>query len=349
LKIAGTSNLAGAATLGSTLGVTGAATLSSTLAVTGASTFTGAIQGNSTLTTTGAIQGNSTLAITGTSTLGNAVTISAGGLTVTGPTLLNNTLQAVQAVTMDSTLAVSGTSTFSDNITLNTAKRFTCGNLYIENNKIASTSTAGSATDLVIDVNTGNKVHITGDLQVDGSFNFLGSVTQTNVNINVTDELFITSEGPLPTMVALQNNNASDIAGFYYDSSASTPVMVIGKDNAVCVNKATASSGIAFDVSGASQFSGKMSLLNDLSLNGAAVINGTTNMKSLVTASAGLTVSSGAVNVTTGDVTIAAGKLTVSTGLTEIQALDVNTTSNFDGIATFNAGIVLGATFIDQW
>lgn len=349
LKVAGTSNLAGAATLGNTLSVAGAATLQSTLDVTGASTFTGAVQANSTVTASGAIQGNSTLAITSTSTFGAKATISAGGLEVTGATKLNNALQAVQAVTMDSTLAVTGTSTFSDDITLTSGKRFTCGDLYVENNKIASTSTAGTGTELIIDVNTGNKVRITGDLQVDGSFNFLGSLTQTNVNINVTDELYITSDGPLPTMVALQNDNASDIAAFYYDSSASTPVMVVGKNEAVCVNKTQATSNMSFDVSGQSQFSGKMSLLADLSLNGAAVINGATDMKSLVTASAGLTVSSGNVGVTTGDVTISAGKLTVTAGLTEINTLDVNSTSNFDGVATFNAGIVLGATFIDQW
>ena len=344
LKVAGTSNLAGAATLGNTLSVAGAATLQSTLAVTGASTFTGAVQANSTVTASGAIQGNSTLAITSTSTFGDKATISAGGLEVTGATTLNSALTAIGAVDMSNTLTVAGQSNLNGNVVLASNKRFTCGDLYVENDKIGAT-----ANDLVIDVAANQKVHITGDLQIDGSFNFLGSVTQTNVNINVTDELYITSDGPLPTMVALQNNNTTDIAAFYYDSSASTPVMVVGKNNAVCVNKTQATTDMAFDVSGQSQFSGKMSLLNDLSLNGAAVINGQTQMKSLVTASAGLTVSSGNVGVTTGDVTISAGKLTVSTGLTEIQALDVNTTSNFDGIATFNAGIVLGATFIDQW
>jgi hypothetical protein len=350
LKVGTTSNLAGAATLGNTLTVAGAATLNSTLAVTGATTMgssltvSGLIQGNSTLTNDGAIWGKSTLKIDSTSILGDAVTISAGGLAVTGATTLNNALTAIGAVDMSSSLTVAGASTFNDNITLHEDKKFTCGDVYIQKDRIAATN-----NDLIIDVSGGKKVHITGDLQIDGSFNFLGSVTQTNVNINVTDELFIESDGPLPTMVALQNNNTSDIAGFYYDSSASTPVMVIGKNNAVCVNKASASQDMAFDVSGQSQFSGKMSLLNDLSLNGAAVIAGTTQMKSLVTADAGLTVSSGNVGVTTGNVTVTAGKLTVSSGDTEVQLLKVNTTSQFVGVATFNAGIVLGSTYIDQW
>jgi cytoskeletal protein CcmA (bactofilin family) len=352
LAITSTSAFGGKATISSGgLEVTGATTLNSALTVLGAVDIsntllvTGAVDMSNTLAVSGAIQGNSTLAIASTSAFGAKATISAGGLEVTGATKLNNALQVVQAVTMDSTLAVTGTSTFNDNITLLNTKKFTCGDLYIENDKIGAT-----ANDLVIDVVDGKKVHITGDLQIDGSFNFLGSITQTNVNINVTDELFITSDGPLPTMVALQNNNASDIAGFYYDSSASTPVMVIGKDNAVCVNKATATAGIAFDVSGASQFSGKMSLLNDLSLNGAAVISGTTDMKSLVTASAGLTVSSGNVGVTTGNVAVTAGTLTVTAGETNIYTLKVRHTSTFDNVATFSNGLIIASGYyIDQW
>jgi hypothetical protein len=357
LKVAGTSNLAGAATLGNTLSVAGAATLSSTLGVTGAVTMsntlgvTGAVTMSNTLGVTGAIQGSSTLAISSTSTFGAKATISAGGLEVTGATQLNNALTAIGAVDMSNSLTVAGASTFNDNITLNSAKTFTCGDLYIQNDKIAATN-----NDLVIDVSGGKKVHITGDLTVDGSFNFLGSVSQTNININVTDELFIESNGLNATMVAVQSNSTTDIAKFHYDASSSTPVMVVGAGNAVAINKGSATNGYSFDVSGQSQFSGKMALLHDLSLNGAAVINGTTQMKSLVTASNGLTVSSGNVGVTTGNVTVSAGdvtvgtgKLIVSTGDTEIKALKVASTSEFTGVATFNAGIVLGSTYIDQW
>jgi len=214
----------------------------------------------------------------------------------------------------------------------------------------------------------------------------LGAVTQTNVNINVTDELFIESAGPTATMVAVQSNTASDIAKFHYDASSSTPVLVVGKDNAVCVNKASASNGIAFDVAGKSQFSDKMSLLNDLSLNGAAsihgavtmdagkltvssgdtevqkmIINGITNATGAVTISTGkLTVSSGDTEVqkmiingitnATGDVTISTGKLTVSTGDTDIKVLKVRETSTFDKLATFSNGITIASGYyIDQW
>ena len=167
-------------------------------------------------------------------------------------------------------------------------------------------------------------------------------------------------------MVALQQDITKDIARFHSDASSNTPVFIVGKNNAVCVNKTIASTGIAMDVSGKSQFSDKMSLLADLSLNGAAVINGTTDMKALVTASAGLTVSSGATSTQAitmngaaeakDGLTVSTGKLIVSVGDTEIRALKVALTSDFTGVSTFTAkpvfndGIQLAAgTYIDQW
>jgi lipopolysaccharide export system protein LptA len=93
-----------------------------------------------------------------------------------------------------------------------------------------------------------------------------------------------------------------------------------------------------------------MSLLADLSLNGNAVINGTTQMKSLVTASDGLTVSSGNVGVTIGNVTVTAGTLTVTAGETNIKTLKVRDTSVFDEAATFSKGLVIASGYyIDQW
>ena len=55
------------------------------------------------------------------------------------------------------------------------------------------------------------------------------------------------------------------------------------------------------------------------------------------------------VDINIGDLQIHQGNLIVDTGLTDIRNLKVNTTSEFDGVATFNAGIVLGNTFLDQW
>lgn len=84
----GTQTLAGAATVGGTLGVTGtatfagAATVGTTLGVTGTATFTGAATVGTTLGVTGATTLSSTLAVTGVATLSASAVAQLGVRTV---------------------------------------------------------------------------------------------------------------------------------------------------------------------------------------------------------------------------------------------------------------------------
>jgi len=321
------------------------------------------------LEVTGATTLNNALSVvSATSTFGGKATISTGGLDVTGATLLKNnlnvngdiqgdltinvdgaatfgnTLSVDGVATFGNTLAVTGTSTFNDDVTIAATKKIDWGTLEITDKTLTN-----AGEDLTIDVGLANKVHIVGDLQVDGSFNFMGAVTQTNVNINVTDELLIESDsGSGPTMTAIQkgSNTVYDIASFHYGTSSSTPVLMVGKNNAVSVNKASATTGYSFDVAGKSQFSDKMVLLNDLSVNVNAVIGGATSTQAITM--------NGAAEAKSG-LTVSSGKLTVSSGNTEIQALKVALTSEFTGIATFAAETQFNniinfgsAAFIDQ-
>lgn len=353
----------GAAALKSTLDVTGATALKSSLAVTGATTLTGAATLNNTLAVVGATTMTGALTANGGATL-SAVTVS-GASNQQGAVTMGSTLAVTDAVTMSSTLAVTGTSTFSDkitiaangaeitgnsslhgNVTMDSGKTFTTGDLYFQSGTIGATS-----NDITIQLQSHKKLHITGDLLVDGSFNFLGAINKTDVNIQVTEQLDISSNGVTPLIVH-QNGSTSayDIAAF--NDKDSNPVFIVGKNNAVSVNKSAADNGYALDVSGQSQFSGKMNLLADLSLNGAAKMHGDVTMDAKLTVAGDTDVQKmiihGITNAT-GAVTISSGKLTVSSGDTEIQLLKVNGAAQFVQAATFNAGIVLGSTFIDQW
>ena len=62
------------------------------------------------------------------------------------------------------------------------------------------------------------KVHIKGDLIVDGSINFTGGFIQTNTNVQVTDQLDISNNGTGPALIARQYGD-NDIADFYDDNS----------------------------------------------------------------------------------------------------------------------------------
>jgi len=62
------------------------------------------------------------------------------------------------------------------------------------------------------------KVHIKGDLTVDGSINFTGGFVQTNTNVQVTDQLDISNNGTGPALIARQHGSAN-VADFYDDNT----------------------------------------------------------------------------------------------------------------------------------
>ena len=267
-----------------------------------------AIVGNASVTKNLVVTGNSS--VTGNSAL-------TGKLDVTGATTLSSTLDVTQKATFSADVEVQG-----DMLMANT-KTFTTGNLKITdsdyNTPCHISATAGNLT---LGTDDASKwVHITSNLVVDGSINFLGSLTQTNVNIQVSDELDINANGTVALKATQNAGTTYDVASFY-NSAQVAPIFIVGKNNTVAINKAAADANVCFDVNGTSQFSADMSL------------NSTLRVAEKITAKS--------------DVELTAGNLKVTVGITDIQELKVNTTSTFTGLATFNGGVNLGGAFIDQ-
>jgi predicted acyltransferase (DUF342 family) len=274
-----------------------------------------AVDGNATVTKNLTVNGNSSL--TGNSTVTGWAGIHES-LDVSGATALHSTLDVAEKATFSSDVEVQG------DMTMANTKAFTTGNLKITdsdyNNPCHISATVGNLTLGTDDLT--KWVHIPSNLIVDGSINFAGTITQTNVNITVSEELDLSANGTV-TLKAKQNGGTTyDIASFY-NSAQVAPVFLVGKNNTVAINKAAADANVCFDVNGNGQFSGDLSL------------NSTLHVAQKITANA--------------NVELTAGDLKVTAGHTEVQDLKVNTTSVFTGLATFNGGLNLGGTYIDQW
>ena len=247
---------------------------------------------------------------------------------------------------MKSTLGVDGIATFnnkvkiadtvdvSGNMTLQQGNTFTTGNLYFNDNGTESSIRTTNGNLMFGPTDVSKFVHIPANLIVDGSINFTGAITQTNVNIQVTDQLDISANGATALKVTQVAGPSYKIADF---ASSGTSMLTVDGYGAVIGDITVAANDYYF---GNSDYA--------LQVAGNAHIGRTLNTKDL-TVQQSLTVTSGNVQLSTGDLEIVLGNLKVDAGLTDIQNLKVNTTSTFDGVATFNAGIVLGNTFFDQW
>ena len=342
LSATGIFSLTGAATMKSTLSVAAATTMASTLGVTLATTLA------STLSVGSSVVLNSTLSVGADATL-NAK-LSVGGTSVLNSTLsvgsgavLNSTLSVGAATTMASTLSVGGNATFAENLSMQTGKEFKLGNV-----KITSASTGNDPN--LIETLSGNltitpalKVHITKDLVVDGSFTFGGTLTQSNVDIKITEQLDICANGVTPLNVHQEGGDAFDIADF---TNTAGTVFIVGKNNTVAINRAVATSGFNFDVSGKSLFSGDVSMSSILQVAGATKLMSTLAVTSATTLSDTLAVT----NATTLSSSLSVGTTTTLTGAATLSStLAVTGESTFTAKATFNSNIVFAANkYIDQ-
>jgi cytoskeletal protein CcmA (bactofilin family) len=237
-------------------------------------------------------------------------------------------------VTLSSTLNVDENATFTKHIGVTdiSAGRFQTGKLIMEDQYAGANyenyirSTAGD-----ISIRAGNtdgspygNVIIKSNLIVDGSINFSGTITQTDVKIQVSDQLDISANNiGYEALKVQQNASTGTVATFYNNvTNSSVPVFVVGY-NHVAINKTAASANYEFDVSGDAQIS------SDLKVGGAVKFDTT------------LTVD--------GNYSSAAGNLTLTAGKITGATLEITSTSTFTGKVTMNGGIDMAAdTFINQ-
>ena len=115
---------------------------------------------------------------------------------------------------------------------------------------------------------------VAGNLQVDGSVNFLGELIQTDTKIQVSEILDISAnDGSGNALTVRQNGTTQDIAHFYNGTS---PAMVIDKVGNVGIGKTDVSDNFALDVSGNMNASGDISSRN-LTVAGNLQVDGSVN------------------------------------------------------------------------
>ena len=343
-------SVAKAATLSSTLDVVGDSSLN-ILTVHKAATF------NDTLSIAKGATLSSTLSVAKAATLSSTLDVvgdsSLNVLTVHKAATLNSTLDVIKAVTLSSTLNVLKDASFNQHIGVRdiSAGRFQTGKLIMEdkydgvNYENYIRSTAGD-----ISIRAGDtagapygNVIIKSNLIVDGSINFSGIITQTDVVIKISEQLDISANSNSEAFKAEQHQSTSNVATFYNTvNSPSVPVFVVGY-NHVAINKTSADANYEFDVSGDAQIS------SQLKVGGAVQFDSSLNVTGNYSSTNGnLTLTNGDITLTNGDLTVTAGKITAAT-------MDITSTSTFTGKVTMNGGLdldlglnMVAGTFINQ-
>jgi predicted acyltransferase (DUF342 family) len=333
-KITGSNGLeisSGAATMASTLDVTGKITGSAALDITGATAL------RSTLDVSGASTLASTLAVTGASTF--ASTLAATGkitgsaaLEITGATTLSSTLDVTGKITGLNDLAVAGNTVLSSKLSVAQAATFS--------DKMSVVSDASFGADLQIATklrvgNDTNSVYINGP-------NYEGSAFANSISVK---------SGDLDIAPGSANNSVHIRGGLFVDGSVNFLGDFIKTDTKVQITDqievSNSGTGPALKVTqtGAnpvasfSDSTGITMLMDNLGKLGVGAVGGNWDVVNNKP-TAELDVHGAAKISTTLDVTGAA---------TLASTLAVTGASTFTGVATFQNGIVLGGSFVDQW
>jgi cytoskeletal protein CcmA (bactofilin family) len=207
------------------------------------------------------------------------------------------------------------------------------------------------STDGDISIRAGNtagapygNVIIKSNLIVDGSINFSGTITQTDVKIQVSEQLDISANDTQYEPLKVQQNASTGTVATFYNNvnSSSVPVFMVGY-NYVAINKTVADANYEFDVSGDAQISSQLKVGGAVEFNDDLTVTG--NYSS---AAGNLTLTAGDLTLTSGDLTVTAGKITGAT-------LEITSTSTFTGKATMDGGLdldlglnMVAGTFINQ-
>jgi hypothetical protein len=333
-KITGSNGLeisSGAATMASTLGVTGKITGSAALDISGATAL------RSTLDVSGAATLASTLAVTGASTF--ASTLAATGkitgsaaLEITGATTLSSTLDVTGKITGLNDLAVAGNTVLSSKLSVTQDATFS--------DKMSVVSDASFGADLQIATklrvgNDTNSVYINGP-------NYIGSAFANSISVK---------SGDLDIAPGSANNSVHIRGGLFVDGSVNFMGDFIKTDTKVQftdqIEVSNSGTGPALKVTqtGAnpvasfSDSTGITMLMDNLGKLGVGAVGGNWDVVNNKP-TAELDVHGAAKISTTFDVT---GAVTLG------NTLAVTGASTFTGVATFQNGIVLGGSFVDQW
>jgi len=304
---------------------------------------------NSTLNVNGAAALKSTLAVTGDATLSAKLNVASDAsmnkVEIHGDASLNSTLNVNGAAALKSTLFVTGDASLNNKLYVKEdatfdkvidAGMFQTGRLYLEdqynnvNHQNLISTTSGDITIRAGPDTSGGVVHIKSHLIVDGSFSFMGAITQTDVVVKVSEQLDVSANSASEAFKAEQHQTGSDVATFYNTvTSASVPVFVVGS-NFVAVNKPSEDANYDLDVSGI------------IYASGALLVGGAVTFSDSLTVTGDYASTNGNVTLTNGNITLTNGKITTKT-------LEVTTTSLFTGKVTMNGGLDMAAnTFINQ-
>jgi cytoskeletal protein CcmA (bactofilin family) len=344
-KITGTGGLdiTGATTMSSTLVASGKITGSSGLAITGttdlsnALNVTGATTLSSTLGVTGKITGAAALELTGAATMHSTLGVDgkitgSAALELTGAATMHSTLGVDGKITGSDELAVAKAATFSD--VMSVAKKAT----FSDKMSVAMDASFGADLQIANKLRVGNdsaSVYINGP-------NYIGSAFANSISVKA---------GDLDIAPGSANNSVHIRGGLYVDGSVNflgdfikTDTKVQVTDQIEVTNSGTGpalkiTQTGANPVASFSDSNGIAFLMDDAGKMGIGAVGGSWNVVSNKP-TAELDVHGAAKISTTLDVTGAASLA---------DTLAVTGASTFTGVATFQNGIVLGQTFVDQW
>lgn len=379
LKATNTLAVTGASTMASTLGVTGKITGSAALEITGATSL------HNTLTVDQKITGSAALEITGATNLHDVLNVDQkvtaksdlevmgataldSTLAVTGAATLSDALSVTGATSMASTLAVTGKITGSDALEITGATTLhstlgvdakisagadleVMGNTVLDSQlSVAKAATFSDKLSVAMDASFGADLQIANKLRVGDDSNsvyingpnYIGSAFPNSISVK---------SGDLDIAPGSANNSVHIRGGLYVDGSVNflgdfikTNTQVTVTEQMEVTNAGTAAAlkvtqTGAHPVASFSDSTGITMLMDNMGKLGVGAVGGNWDVVS---------------NKPTAELDVhGAAKISTTlnvTGATSLAStLAVTGTSTFTDVATFQNGIVLGSTFINQW
>ena len=246
LKVTGSEHITSNLDVSGTLGVTGNTTVGGTLGVTGDTTITGVLYANKGINCDN----------------GKFVVADASGATGIGGNVSTEMLKVYGTSNITGNTAVGGTLGVIGNTTitgqLNANGGIKCDtNKFVVTNDTGNTGIGGVASTEKLKVY--GDVSITGNINVDGSFNFKEIIKNTiNNNIEFSNQLDIKNQGTGPALKVSQ-----------YGTNDS--------DNVALFNAGTEGNALLIDSTGKSIFYKDVSMSSSLNISSSLTVNGVTN------------------------------------------------------------------------